>query len=130
MTLKSYHQAWLSNHPERDEDWLRERLREGFDVHHIDGDHQNDDPGNLALIDHADHMRVHNRGGLRIAWTAAKSDRRREADDDLGARVAALWIAGAGWREMERTLGCKAAKIDRLRRIYVPQHLHTRRPWR
>lgn len=37
-------------------------LRDGFDVHHLDGDHSNDDPANLALIEHTDHMRLHGMG--------------------------------------------------------------------
>lgn len=32
---------------------------EGFDVHHLDGDHENNDPANLVLIEHTDHMMMH-----------------------------------------------------------------------
>lgn len=39
-------------------------LKEGFDVHHIDGDHSNDHPGNLALIEAVDHLRLHGMFGL------------------------------------------------------------------
>ena len=38
---------------------------EGFDVHHIDGDHDNNDPDNLVLIEHADHFRLHGTGPMR-----------------------------------------------------------------
>lgn len=57
--LKPYHAAWLSTHPDRSEDWLREKLKEGFDVHHVDGDHSNNDPSNLVLMEAVDHMRLH-----------------------------------------------------------------------
>lgn len=57
--LQSYHVAWLSAHPERTADWLRDRMKDGFHVHHVDGDHDNDDPSNLVLIDGVDHMRLH-----------------------------------------------------------------------
>ncbi len=58
--MQTYHYAWLSAHPNRDEDWLKLKLKEGFDIHHLDGDHSNHDPTNLVLIDAADHMMLHN----------------------------------------------------------------------
>ena len=57
--MQEYHHVWLSAHPWRTEEWLKKQLSEGFDIHHIDGDHSNNDPGNLVLIDHADHMMLH-----------------------------------------------------------------------
>lgn len=56
---QSYHVAWLKVHPWRTADWLREKMREGFHIHHVDGDHSNDDPSNLVLIDGDDHMALH-----------------------------------------------------------------------
>lgn len=35
---------------------------DGFDVHHIDGNKENNNPDNLVLIEHADHMRLHGMG--------------------------------------------------------------------
>jgi hypothetical protein len=49
--LQTYHYAWLKVHPERTEEWLLRMFREGFAVHHIDGDHENDEPDNLVLIE-------------------------------------------------------------------------------
>lgn len=60
-----HHLAWLSVHPERSQEWLSERLRDGFDVHHLDGDHSNNDPSNLVLIDAGDHLMLHN-GKTRV----------------------------------------------------------------
>lgn len=57
--LDAHRQAWLDAHPDRDEEWLRQMAREGFDVHHLDGDHGNNDPDNLVLIEHLDHMMLH-----------------------------------------------------------------------
>lgn len=57
--LQSYHLAWLSAHPSRTKDWLKRMLKDGFHVHHVDGDHSNDAPENLALMDGVDHMRLH-----------------------------------------------------------------------
>lgn len=66
--MEAYHHAWLSAHPDRTEDWLKVRLAEGFDVHHLDSNHANNDPTNLVLIEHLDHMRcLHGTGGNRLA---------------------------------------------------------------
>jgi hypothetical protein len=59
MNFRDYHKAWLSAHPERSEQWLKDHLADGFDVHHIDSDHENNDPENLVLIEHVDHMKFH-----------------------------------------------------------------------
>lgn len=65
--MEAYHYAWLSVHPNRSEDWLKARLFEGFDVHHLDSNHANNAPDNLVLIEHRDHMRLHGTGGNRLA---------------------------------------------------------------
>lgn len=57
--LQPYHYVWLSAHPERNKDWLQFMLKAGFDIHHLDGDHDNNAPENLVLIEHIDHMRLH-----------------------------------------------------------------------
>jgi hypothetical protein len=57
--MKTYHRSWLLAHPHRSETWLRARLLDGFDIHHLDGDNANNDPDNLVLIDANDHMRLH-----------------------------------------------------------------------
>lgn len=57
--FQPYHYAWLGAHPHRTEEWLRAALRDGFDIHHIDGNHENNDPANLVLIEHTDHMMLH-----------------------------------------------------------------------
>ena len=35
--LQSHHYAWLSKHPERSEQWLRDKLNDGFEVYSVDG---------------------------------------------------------------------------------------------
>jgi hypothetical protein len=57
--LRPHHVAWLSVNPHRSETWLREMFRHGFQIHHLDGDHANNDPQNLLLINHQDHMSLH-----------------------------------------------------------------------
>ncbi len=57
--MRPHHAAWLLNHPHRTAEWLEAMTREGFDIHHLDGDHENNDPDNLVLIEIGDHMRLH-----------------------------------------------------------------------
>ncbi len=57
--MEVYHYKWLEYHPNRTREWLSDRLKEGFDIHHIDGDKNNNEPDNIVLIDHADHIMLH-----------------------------------------------------------------------
>lgn len=87
--MQAHHLVWLDIHPERTSDWLKRMMLEGFHVHHIDGDHSNNHPGNLALIEGADHMRLHGlfslaksdiseaaRKGARIRWAKMPPEKR------------------------------------------------------
>lgn len=78
--LKSYHLVWLSCHPERSADWLKQRLADGFHVHHADGDHGNDAPENLILIEGLDHMLIvhgHKVAGIFTSSRAREMGKRR-----------------------------------------------------
>jgi len=63
--LAAYHLSWLAAHPQRTAKWLKERLADGFQVHHADGNHANNAPDNLVLIDGNDHLRLHGRPQLQ-----------------------------------------------------------------
>ena len=66
--LKPYHVNWLQKHPDRSEEWLETVLSNGFDIHHLDGDHSNNEWENLILVEHSDHMRIlHKAEPLRVA---------------------------------------------------------------
>ena len=56
---KIHHEIWLQAHPHRTRVWLRERLAEGFEIHHVDGVHENNSPDNLVLVEGRDHMLLH-----------------------------------------------------------------------
>lgn len=62
--LEPYHHVWLAKHPKRTEQWLREQLKDGFHIHHADGDHQNNKPENLVMVEGLDHFELH--GGLKF----------------------------------------------------------------
>ena len=70
--MKKHVKAWLEAHPERSSVWLDERIKDGFDVHHLDGDHDNDHPLNLVLIECGDHMMLHN-GKKRFSRVVGKN---------------------------------------------------------
>lgn len=72
--LSAHHQAWIDCHPHRSERWLRARLSDGFDVHHMDGNPQNNDPDNLVLIEHDDHMRIHGNQNISVFRFLPMSD--------------------------------------------------------
>jgi len=57
--MEKHHEAWLSIHPEWSAKDLYDAISMGFDIHHEDGDHSNNDPSNLLLVEHQDHMRLH-----------------------------------------------------------------------
>jgi hypothetical protein len=59
--LRRSHWTWLGKHPDRSEQWLRERIADGFQIHHVDGNHENDHPNNLVLIEGNDHLRLQGR---------------------------------------------------------------------
>lgn len=95
---KPYHDAWLSAHPTRTEGWLRDRLAEGFDIHHLDGNHDNNDPPNLVLIEHEDHLRLHGAPGNRLAAVKAFRERPRK---DPGA-LSTQQIEADRWSQRKR----------------------------
>lgn len=103
-------------------------LKAGFDIHHMDGDHDNNDPANLVLIEHTDHMRLHGMTGLgRVAMMhtvqAAKEARRIKflaegklayetalAKRETATHASGLWVCTA----RETKLGAKAINRAKL----------------
>ena len=57
--MEIYHEIWLDAHPRRTREWLEDKIKDGFVIHHIDGDHENNDPRNLLLCEGSDHMMLH-----------------------------------------------------------------------
>lgn len=57
--ISPHHQAWLDAHPHRTATWLRSMVADGFDVHHVDGNRENNDSTNLVLIERRDHSLLH-----------------------------------------------------------------------
>ena len=97
IVLNAYHYAWLQLHPERTEEWLKIHLADGFDVHHIDGNRENNDPSNLCLIEYKDHNRLH---GFPEKFTSRNTTRR--SSPDLDAQCYALRLSGLSWRAVSK----------------------------
>jgi hypothetical protein len=110
-SLEAYHLAWLAKHLERSESWLRERLADGFHIHHIDGDHSNDAFDNLVLIEGGDHFDLHGMDLRTFARRAAQTGGRRKPENDLIGRTTYEWRAkGEPWRNLSGFRGRYAAK--------------------
>jgi hypothetical protein len=77
--MNSHQKAWLKANPHRSAAWLKERLADGFDIHHLDGNHENNDPLNLLLIEVMDHMRLHDLPLQRISAAKIRSDKKKPA---------------------------------------------------
>ena len=112
--MQDYHYVWLVAHPHRTENWLRDRLRDGFDIHHVDGNKANNIAANLALIEHTDHMALH--GGRTLGrLSGGKYPRQRKIRLPDGSyaclmphkhrkRLLIEWIAVENMRE--RSIRC------------------------
>ena len=125
--MQTYHAAWLVSHPGRDGEWLSRMIDSGFTIHHIDGDHGNDTPENLVLIEHDDHMRLHGLGDLRkrpmielqrdgIAKAKALGKykgRKRATDATQDAQAVELVKSGMGATATAAQLGISRQAVHR-----------------
>lgn len=133
--MASHHAVWLSVHPHRSYRWFRARIREGFDIHHIDGDHENDDPGNLVLLEHTDHMALHNGGHYtlgRLKWVGG-AGRPKKVVAEVKERSIRKKQAGAVY-EKSKLLSIRLAEEEALReaarilwRLCISRHQSRRR---
>lgn len=104
LPLAAHHAAWLDAHPYRSEYWLRDRLADGFDVHHVDHNHDNNSADNLVLIERTDHNLMHGANPARRAEKAAslkKTDERLEK----GRRIYEAKQPGVSWRRAAMAAG-------------------------
>jgi len=85
-----------------DEEWLRSATRNGFDVHHRDGNHSNNDPDNLIMIFSKDHAYLHSTSKFS-ARVNGKWMTQEEIDDiklTKGERAYRMRLEGKVWREI------------------------------
>lgn len=56
--MSPHHKSWLDAHPGRTAEWLDARMKDGFHIHHLDGNDLNNDHRNLVLVEGWDHIAV------------------------------------------------------------------------
>lgn len=126
--LGPHHLAWLSAHPTRNPVWLLMMLADGFEVHHLEGKHNNNDPNNLILVEHVDHRRLHGKKGQAFS-NELNEERRQKIKHDLamGEIAYEARITASCWQDVQDSMpaGFKG-DIPMVARLYAAA---TERPW-
>ncbi|MFW9899684.1 MAG: NUMOD3 domain-containing DNA-binding protein [Candidatus Thorarchaeota archaeon] len=65
--VKKYHKIWNDHH--LDDPIIK---GDGYDIHHKDFDHGNDDPDNLQKMSHSEHAKLHQKGKIISEETKRK----------------------------------------------------------
>jgi hypothetical protein len=104
--MKTYHQVWLDAHPRRTPEWLAAVIDEGFEVHHIDGDRENNTPENLVLVEELDHSMLHR--DKRNLSVTKKQERGMKPETIKNGRAAYEARAeGHRWNRIPKIIGVK-----------------------
>lgn len=110
--MKDYHKAYLSKQT-MTEDFFFEALANGFDIHHLDGDHSNNDPDNLVMIYHFDHFAMHGAKGFenryKDRWMS--NEEIHEIKATLGEKAYKLRVSGLLWSEIDEILERQALQL-------------------
>jgi len=117
--MEHYHNVWLGHHPNRTVDWLRERLKDGFGIHHIDGDHENNAPENLVLLDWTDHRMIHAGKKSKIVVKPKLPPRPTSAHMALGKLCYTGAMQGSNWRALGKRYGITTATARRYAKVYA-----------
>ena len=96
--------AWLIAHATRSEAWLDRILAEGFDIHHIDEDHTNNDPSNLLLVETDDHRAILHGEKISVAVNVEKRIEMRRTRLTKGEKAYQLRQLGLAWSEVDAFL--------------------------
>jgi len=133
LKLAAHQLAWLEQHPYRTEAWLRAMLADGFDIHHADMNHENNERGNLVLIEATDHKSLH--GGNINRERRATGTRLTDEARDKGQRIYEAKKDGISWRSAAIAAGLLVSRYSdpnaykRLADAYalgagLPMHVH------
>lgn len=117
--FKDYHWAWLEGHPWVTAEWLGEKLREGFHIHHIDGRKENNSIKNLLLIYGSDHMAFHNGG---IPRPPNSSKKRAEKSRKIGRLIYEEFDPMSSWKKLGEKHGLYADQAMILARRYAKEN--------
>ena len=100
--MEQHRKVWMESNC-KDEEWMYQASQNGFDVHHLDGDHSNNDPENLVMIFASDHMRLHNAEHF-IPLSRCKKNWNEESEGEKLTRGEFAYkerLKGLGWKEIE-----------------------------
>ena len=104
--MKEHHKAYLSKQ-NMTEAFFKEALYNGFDIHHIDGDHDNNEPDNLIMIYSSDHMLLHGvkkfKGRGNGVWMSQEEIDALKATQ--GETAYKLRLTGLMWKQIDEQLG-------------------------
>lgn len=131
MPTKAHHLAWMEgNHAEPD--FLYQAIMNGFQVHHVDGDHSNNDPLNLVLIYDRDHKKLH---GLTFHRFDESSQEPRKWEDlrgyyeervNKGKAAYELRQTPMTWKQVAEKMECQASNALQYAQAYARAK---RLPW-
>lgn len=96
-------------------------IPDGYDVHHIDGNRQNNSIHNLMLIEHSEHMRIHNLNNKNCVGRIVKENTKEliRENNKLYKLVGQYTIDGElintfkGTREVQRKTGFNQVSISK-----------------
>lgn len=101
---KDYRQIWADKY-KKDSLWMEQASENGFHVHHVDGDRDNNDPDNLMMIFKGDHMLLHNlkRWAAHDGEKWVTQEELMEAKKLKGQRAYEERLKGKTWIEIKLT---------------------------
>ena len=89
--MQDYHYEWLKVHDTFSEEDLASFLKQGFHIHHVDGDVHNNNASNLVLIHSVDHFRIHN-GSLATVGLKPKIENPRKKLRNPDAFIVPIYL--------------------------------------
>lgn len=115
--MQAHHVVWLASHPRRTREWLEQRIADGFEIHHCDHNHNNNEPWNLVLIEGVDHHRLHGRD-------IALPIQRKEIDMVLGEiAYHGRKETNGSWEFIAHKLGIRSAqRVEKAARHYADEN--------
>ncbi len=129
MFLQKYHKVWLEGHPEYDEWWLSQALAAGFDIHHLDEDHDNDDFGNLILVEKRDHSKLHGKMSASAIESRNRWENARERIS-IGEKAYTIRVEeGYTWTKIGEMLGYSAYSGTRATTLAAYYAKHNKKEW-
>jgi len=95
------------------------KIPEGYEIHHLDGNHYNNDPSNLICVSIEDHLEIHRGQG---DWGAVQAILMRMANME-GIREAAALAQKQRWNEGTHNF----QKITKEDRAKISKKIHEKR---